>query len=440
MMVAFWKKTLLLSMASAFAISFACAAEASERRPENSPFGVHNPYMVETGPFSSVSRAGITPDLADIGAGWVRVIVPELKFAKEELDAAGVNILAICGAPGNRLPPDERMFAEMTRRTVRQHKSRIKYWEVGNEPDMSGPGPRPYAALLKATYRAIKDECPECQVVLGGLAFGTTFSDGEEITPSSPGPRFLNELLEAGAGGFFDILAFHFPGGAQDYVKLTHSLGVFKKVLRDKGVPEKPVWITEMSTYDGTPAPLFLNGKRSVFKPQTEAEQAAGLIKMYVFGIRSGVKKMFWNLMVERHGFGGVADGYYDNVGLVHNPKNDGKYGKKLAYYAFKKMTEVLDGADWDSMAPVIEGDGVYVYRVNRRARPVYVAWAEGHSAKQVKISFAGKQAKLTYGVPKDEPGRANKMELFEVRYQKPSEGSLSVEARYVPVFIEAVD
>ncbi len=55
----------------------------------------------------------------------------------------------------------------------------IKYWEVMNEPDLSGPGltfykqtPRDYADLLEHTYNDVKDADLEAQVLIAGAAGG----------------------------------------------------------------------------------------------------------------------------------------------------------------------------------------------------------------------------------------------------------------------------
>lgn len=54
---------------------------------------------------------------------------------------------------------------------------------------------------------------------------------------------------------------------------------------------------------------------------------------------------MSWNLMVERHEFAGQPNSYFDNVGLINNPANDGKSHKKLSYFTYKLMIEKLEGS-----------------------------------------------------------------------------------------------
>jgi hypothetical protein len=112
----------------------------------------------------------------------------------------------------------------------------VKYYEFGNEPDVDSDLVSPdnifgcwgdeddpyygggyYAEMLKAVYPAVKGADPAAQVVVGGLL---TFCDPVNPPEDASGnkadcksSRFLEGILEAGGGDYFDHVSFH----AYDY-------------------------------------------------------------------------------------------------------------------------------------------------------------------------------------------------------------------------------
>jgi len=114
----------------------------------------------------------------------------------------------------------------------------VKYWEIGNEPDISYElvgnrsgfgcwgeqgdeyyGARAYADMLKVVYPRIKEADPEARVVIGGLLLDCDPINPPEISPGSgeykncAPARFLEGILEYGGGDYFDAVSFH----AYDY-------------------------------------------------------------------------------------------------------------------------------------------------------------------------------------------------------------------------------
>ena len=114
----------------------------------------------------------------------------------------------------------------------------VKYWELGNEPDIDPTFVAPdsvfgcwgdqkdtqyggayYAEMLKVVYPQVKITDPQAQVLVGGLLMDcdpvnppeTTAGSGKyrDCTPS----RFLEGILINGGGDFFDGVSFH----AYDY-------------------------------------------------------------------------------------------------------------------------------------------------------------------------------------------------------------------------------
>ena len=361
---------------------------------ERSPFGVHAPFLVDRS--RELPREKLLAELDDLGVRWVRLILPEADALARELALRGIGVLAVTG-PGNRLPADRADFESQLRAAVRRNRGVVKHWQVGNEPDLFGPAAAEYLPLLKAAYGVIKSECPECVVVLGALGFGNPALEAPE---SDRAVEYLTALLAGGAAGSFDVFDLHFPGAADSYARLGERLATFRELLGRYGAGATPVWITEMSTYCGSPVPLTTAGRRIEFPPQSESAQAAALVKLYVTGLRFGVGRMFWNLLVERSLFAGVENGYFDNVGVLRNPENRRGTGRKLAFFAYRKMTEVLGEADPGSVAVIREGGGVHIYRFARGGRALWAAWAEDEGATLEVPGVRGAAATVTLAVP----------------------------------------
>lgn len=124
-------------------------------------------------------------------------------------------------------------FAEFVKWTVERYSQSpysVKYWEIGNEPDVDPSlltQPMPYgcwgdqsdeyyggeyfAEMLRKIYPVIKDADPNAKVVLGGLLLDCDPNDPPEDKnrESCKPSRFLEGILKNGGGSAFDILAYH---------------------------------------------------------------------------------------------------------------------------------------------------------------------------------------------------------------------------------------
>ncbi|HWQ84490.1 MAG TPA: hypothetical protein VN363_07995 [Anaerolineales bacterium] len=114
----------------------------------------------------------------------------------------------------------------------------VRYWELGNEPDVdpslvssdsvfgcwgdqSDPdyGGQHYGEMLKVVYPQVKAANPDAQLLIGGLLLDCDPDNPPETTPGSgkqkdcSSSRFLQGILEAGGGAYFDAVSFH----AYDY-------------------------------------------------------------------------------------------------------------------------------------------------------------------------------------------------------------------------------
>lgn len=102
--------------------------------------------------------------------------------------------------------------------------------------------------MLTAIYPTVKYHSPQAQVVFGGIAYDFTETGGPFVR------SFLDDVLNAGAGEYFDIFNFHtYPAFADNWLPPTNSnqgSGLYEKAqhLRQKLAGHglnKPIIITE---------------------------------------------------------------------------------------------------------------------------------------------------------------------------------------------------
>lgn len=161
----------------------------------------------------------------------------------------------------------------------------VKYWELGNEPDIDPAlvtpenifgcwgdlddpyyGGGDYAEMLQAVYPQIKAADPQAQVVVGGLLM-----DCDPVNPpltAAGAPMycdpslFLEGILKNGGGAYFDVVSYHaydFYGGSLGVYGVSNwrsssattgpvliaKARYLKSLLAAYGVPEKRLMNTE---------------------------------------------------------------------------------------------------------------------------------------------------------------------------------------------------
>lgn len=316
-------------------------------------------------------------------------------------------------------------------------KNPIKYWQVDNEPPH---GMTDYAEFLKITYEAIKEADPSAKVIIGGVPGMPPVSDYLKIFDRFYLP-ILNDLAKFN-GRYFNIFDFHWYGNATgDYLGAKEVFEHIKNKVDALGLtPSDGYWITEMGTYSGDPLPVKPIDSTD-YPYQTEKQQAVDLVKRYVYPLSFGIKKIFMAFgLVE--GFKN-DEGYFDFTGLIYDGKfnNDqGKGVKKLGYYTYKKMVEILDGSDWNNIQTIQESDGIYIYKFTKNGKPIWVAWNDNSGEKQITISsITSTQVKITEAVPKYESGKdvTDYSTAFNTETKSVSGGKISITLADKPVFVE---
>lgn len=164
----------------------------------------------------------------------------------------------------------------------------IRYWQPWNEVHLGFQWNVPpeddwakgYGALLRKTYRTVKQADPGARVVLAGLA---NFSW-----------QYIADLYRRGkVKGSFDVAAVHpytrKPGGTATIVEK------FRTPMRNRGDGKKPIWITEL----GLPASKGRLDSDSNLQT-TDAGMAAFLTGAYRDQVRNwrsrtkGARRVYW--------------------------------------------------------------------------------------------------------------------------------------------------
>lgn len=357
-----------------------------------SPFGVYGAYEIMFDELLGATYEELNAYMLDLGVTWAQ----EPPFSLHKLPTS-ISLYTRIGREGDTKPGtvNYQNYEKALRERINETKHRVKVYELCTEPDGTPPPTgwkgleTEYAEFLKFTHKILKEECPECILVFGGLT-----GVGTGLTESRGPAKFLDGVLKAGAAGAFDAFEFkQHMHNADEYTEIGNKYRVYADILNKYGVniDDIPVYI-EVATHDdhaqfapGTPLE-FLNSK---LKNQTEEEQATSLVKTYIYSLGLGVDKIFWDMIVEHHRFGGRENNPFDLYGLVNNKHNsDGKDFKKLSYFSFKKMASILKDADFKSLKALSQNTGIYVYQINLASgRTAWIAWSESEKSEHVEIS-----------------------------------------------------
>jgi hypothetical protein len=230
-------------------------------------------------------------------------------------------------------PAAPAAFAKFAAEAAARYRSRgLHHWEIWNEPNSAifwkpHPDPVAYAALLRATYPAIKAADPQSVVISGGLASVGTVVD--VVGPTTINPvDFLFTAYESGIAGAFDALGVHpytfpaLPGDARGYGwwVLGHGTPSIRSLMAAHGDAEKQLWATEF----GAPTVVGLTGGVS------DAVQARSVQKAFARWTRlPWAGPLIWYSYRDR---GIDVSDREDFFGLV---RADGT--RKPAYFAYQR-------------------------------------------------------------------------------------------------------
>lgn len=181
---------------------------------------------------------------------------------------------------------------------------------------------------------------------------------------------------------------------------------------------------------------------------QTENNQAEFLIKSFIYKTAHGIAIIDWNNLVDWNNYGGNRNSVWAYMGLIADGENgDGVAAgtPRLAYYAYKLLSEKLKGADWDNIKVIQESDGIQAYKFIKDGQPIWVAWKDNRVERKISLSgIEAKQVKITQAIPNAKSGRDlnenNYPDFFKTDIRNTKDGTVNLVIGEVPVFIETME
>lgn len=291
-------------------------------------------------------------------------------------------------------------FADFLTAAVRrysQHPYNVKYWELGNEPDIDPDLVPPdhffgcwgdssdeyygggyYAEMLNKAYPAIKAANPDAQVLIGGLLLDcdpTNPPAGENCQPA----KFLEGILRNRNGPNFDIVSFH---GYSQYKESQIDDETYTSWDQRGGVVLGKIdFLREVMTTHGVDKPI-IHTEGSLLcseKNLTECDppgidfyekQADYVIWLYVRNWANNVMGTIW--------FSFPGDGWRYG-GMLGSPNDP-----KPAYQAYDFMTEILTNATY--ISPVAEYPELNGYAFTKEGNTIWVLWSSDYSPRTINL------------------------------------------------------
>jgi hypothetical protein len=162
-----------------------------------------------------------------------------------------------------RPPDDLEDYGDFVYSFVRRYSGRVRYVQIWNEPNLTAEwgfqrvDAVAYTRLLEVAYRRAKEADPQVVVLSAPLAM--TLEDAS-MRGNHNDLIFLEQMYQAGAGDYFDILsanAFGLDRPPEDppdpSVLNFRRVELLRAIMERYGDAKKPIWINEYG-WDAPPA------------------------------------------------------------------------------------------------------------------------------------------------------------------------------------------
>ncbi len=234
--------------------------------------------------------------------------------------------------------PEMVQFVQALVARYRAPPYRVRYWEIGNEPDVApdevpsptapfgcwgdrslpGYGGEVYAQVLQAVYPAVKGVDPQAVVLFGSLLLDS---------PSNPRARYLEGALEAGAGPYFDALGVHYYAEHYSFWPkgFRGKVAFLRERLERYGLGDKPLLLTETSRRCWTQ-----EGGSFTCSEAERQLKAQHVVQILTWGRTEGLGAVVWF---------GLREKIFQNSGLL---ETDGS--PQPAYIAYRTWVRMLEG------------------------------------------------------------------------------------------------
>lgn len=185
------------------------------------------------------------------------------------------------GSAATQPPNDLADYGDFVYALVSRYRGRVQYVQIWNEPNLSAEwgfqrvDAVAYTRMLEVAYRRAKEANPEVVVLSAPLAI--TLEDAS-MRGNHNDLIFLEEMYQAGAGEFFDILsanAFGLDAPPEDppapEALNFRRVELQRAIMEQYGDADKAVWINE---YGWNAAPASFPDELLTWERVTEQEQA----------------------------------------------------------------------------------------------------------------------------------------------------------------------
>ena len=241
----------------------------------------------------------------------------------------------------------------------------VKYWQAGNEIGIwndLGRSLDDYLEYARLIRNAAKASDPNAKIMLMAPTTGDATT-----------PWYVDVITELSVSNEFDAIDIHHWESADEW-KMP-AIPEYRQVLDSLGMHDAEIWSTGNGTWAGNPSNDVI---------QSEAEQAASLIKRAVWARANGLDKFFWQELIDEnndppgrmfHFMGLVSDG-------VDGEAPDRENTVRACYWAYKLIVEKTDSgtATLDGEVQGVHDEStLYAYRYTRsdNGGEFFILWSE---------------------------------------------------------------
>ncbi len=303
-----------------------------------------------------------------------------------------------------RPPDDFEDYGDFVYTFVERYRGRVRYVQIWNEPNIFPEwGNRPvdpagYVDLLRVAYRRAKEADPNVHVLSAPLAItlGQAHPEpGKWISMNEI--QFLEEMYQAGAREYFDILSANAFGldsppeePAQERVLNFQRVLLLRRIMERYGDADKAIWFNE---YGWNASPEDFPEEELTWKRVSERDQAEFTLRGIEYALANWPWAGVFNIWYFRH-VGNISpdrsDYYFRMVDVDFTPR--------LVYYTVKEATQGLLGPvgpgyyQETNPAVILDGEWQAVTEPQASAQAQVVSDAEGAS---VTFAFVGENVDL---------------------------------------------
>jgi hypothetical protein len=177
-------------------------------------------------------------------------------------------------ARGDFAPPDNYDdYGDFVATVVNRYRGKIRFYQLWNEPNIypewgeQDVNAKDYVRLLQVGYTRAKAADPNAVVLSAGLA-----QTADERVRAMSDLVFLQQMYDAGARGYFDILAaqdyglFTGPGDRRvEYGRTNFSRPILlREIMVKNGDADKPIWAMEVGWNTAPPGMVPTFGRVTV--------------------------------------------------------------------------------------------------------------------------------------------------------------------------------